>query len=635
MFRKPMRLEKWIAFDGAIGADVVAEVIDVCDTSDDDGDTHSFLDGDDAAENGDNAVDAAVGPDAAISPFGFAPMSAATSNEIEIGDSGPRAELELPIGITVPPANQTSGDPFLPFMREDIDFDLKGGANAHDFFFDISHPSNGKFSFLTQAEADASFSAFVAKYNLREGDLVVLSTGTTHAGNEVLQLYRVRMLGGGSGYFDVKTPAFMLSETATGLRLGCINMSFDDEKQVEGLFKSLVFTPDVGAESADSFSIGIYYKNGVNLWDNSKPYLTDNPGGVFNPVENPPKVVIEDATKECNSDGSLVDPEDPGPEDPGPEDPGPEDPGPEDPGPGEPEPETPPVEPPAPPTPPTPEPPAPPTPEPPPTPAPTPDPLPPSPSPTGDGGGDGSDAGESDASDDGLDGDGSSSGEGGEAVAYVHHGNDEGDDDVSAGKSGESAAGTMEDGEGEFVVRAEDRAVETAAAAAALELMRDVEIAVRTVREDRMDLEKVLARLRDNYFEMGDPDKGRFRDMLRDLFESGNQKITSLNRILEQMNARMEDFRKLPAEHRDGMLTESIRELLDSASRRSGETGAMSRALHAVCDFLEKNDGAADADKLAEVYNAAHAESMAAWQELASRSDPMGRDLERVEALRK
>lgn len=644
MFRKPMRLEKWIAFDGAIGAEVVTEVVDPVDAPND-GDGESFYgDNDISDSHAENAAEAEAS-EFGIAAFGISPQSS-SSNDLDIGTSGPRAELELPIGITVPPANSASGDPFLPFLDGDIDFDLKGGASIVDFFYEISHPSNGKFTFLTTAEADASFSAFVAKYNLQNGDYIVLQNGNMSGTNKVLEVYRVVMQGGGNGYFDVKTPAFMFNETATGLRIGCIaDVVGNGEDQAEALFMSLAFKPDVGADKADSFSFSAYYKSGgLNLWDASKPYLTDEAGGVFNQTENPPKLVLQDATQESNSDGSPKNPgpeepgpEEPGPEEPGPEEPGPEEPGPEEPGPEEPGPVDPPVEPPVTPTPPSPEPPPTPTPEPPSLPTPE----PPSPPPAVDAGtGDGAeagDSGEADASDDGQD-DGGSAGDQGDGVAYVHHGSEEGDDDDAAGGNRRSAAGALEDVEEESGVRHEEKALETAAAAAALELMRDVEIAVKTVREDRVGLEKVLARLRDDYFELGDLDKGRFKDLVRDLFESGNQKLVAMNRILEQMNARMGEFRNLPSEQRDGMLTESIRELLDSASRRSGETGALSKALDAVCDFLEQRGStgdAVDADELARVFNAAHAESMAAWQELASRSDPMGRDLERSEALRK
>ena len=80
------------------------------------------------------------------------------------------------------------------------------------------------------------------------------------------------------------------------------------------------------------------------------------------------------------------------------------------------------------------------------------------------------------------------------------------------------------------------------------------------------------------------------------------------------------------------MLTEGIRELIESASRRSGEAVALSRSLDRASALLQDsrtgNLPPPDAAAFAAAFDKTRLSELAAWREKATRIDPMGKNLE-------
>ena len=632
-FRKPMRLEKWIAFDGAVGAEVMEAVSEQSDHADNN-DTFDFsfaMPGiaADTENSGGDAGPVDISPITAFSPLGEGQDATNTIKFDVDGDSSYDAKLELPIGMTVPNGHDGSGYlPFGPASGAEVDFDMKSGLNAHEFFIEISKPENGEFFFFTNPNwaGHLSIAAFVYKHGLRNGDFVALQTQSYPDGSIELMMGKVQNAGTGWDSLGHQAPSFRVFKTDTGgLRIGIYSNAtgggVTGEMLVESIFRSLAFRPDSGATDAGSFQISIYYKSGQDLWSDGGSLLNDSGNTVFDPITNPPKGIIEDASKPCDESGAVIgggspsnpDPEPPpGPSEPEPEIPGPEDPGPEEPVAPIPETPTPPPEQPT-----------------------QPPEIPPiidngSDNSTGDGDAQSGEAAEADAGGDAVAADG---------VVYVHRDDgveeefeeDEEIEDVLVREEGDSE---REDGGA-----AASAAVESAAAAVGMELMRDAELLAQMVRGDRLALEKALVRLRDSYFGMSAGDKELARAFLRELFESGNKELDAVNRILHQMRVQIDAYQTVAADRRDGMLMESIRELLDSATRRSGETGALSAAMNAVCEFLEgkRADGGrlVDAAEAEGRFSDAYAQAMAEWESVAERNDPMGRELARSATLHK
>ena len=633
MFRKPMRLEKWIAFDGALAVDVAETLHD----SDSDSHTETFPNSDsgaDAHENTETSAEAVsfsgIDPDLYLSPFAANLMASGASNTINVEfdplNPGPEATLTLPVGFDIPGGIGT--DAFAPFFDANIAFTLVPGANVEYLFFEIANPTNGTFSYYTQTEINADWSGNRAALNLSNGDNFAVTTGAQYS-NGALMLYMGTANNWGLGHQapNMMVTSYTKPDGETGLRIGIVySDSYSASQLVETAFKSLKFTPSsAGETSGGSFSVGVYYAEHNGLYTDAGKF-DDNSSGFFNPTENPPKVVLEDATQECDTDGNISgggtpDPEDPVVPPPDPEDPVVPPPDPEDPVIPDPPPEEP-------------------IPDPVPDPTPTDPTTPPSdPVVPGDPGAQGpssdSDAGNDNGSDFGGE-TGEGGGEGGgssDDLVYIYRREDDIQEETEDSNPQGSSA---KDGPVDSVMVVEERVVETTAAAAALELVRELEYVYKSVRGDRETLGQALALLREEYLGRNSAEWAEAREVLRQLFDSGNREMEAVNRILEQMRDRMGEFRDYPSARRDGMMTESIRELVDSAARHSGEAGAMSRAIIAVAEYLGDNrrqgTGIPSADKIEEIFESVHSRELDKWLTQTERSDPMGKDWSGAEA---
>lgn len=644
MFRKPMRLEKWIAFDGALAVDVAETLHD----SDSNPDSHSETlsdsgSGADAHESADAASDVEVvafsglDPDLYLSPFAANLMASVASNTINVEfdplNPGPEATLTLPVGFDIPGGIGT--DPFAPFFDANIAFTLVPGANVEYLFFEIANPTNGTFSYYTQTEINADWSGNRAALDLSNGDNFAVTTGAQYS-NGALMLYMGTANNWGLGHQapNMMVTSYTKADGETGLRIGIVYTdSYSASELVETAFKSLKFTPSsAGETSGGSFSVGVYYAEHNGLYTDAGKF-DDNSSGFFNPTENPPKVVLEDATQECDTDGSISggggtpDPEDPVVPPPDPEDPIVPPPDPEDPiipGPSPEDPVPDPV-----------------IPDPVPDPTPT-DPIQPSdPVVPGDPGTPGSSSSDGDSGGDNGSDFGGETGEGGgesgggasDDLVYIYRREDDIQEEVE--ESDLEGSGTK-DGPVDSVVVIDARVVETTVAAAALELVRELEYVYKSVRGDRETLGQALALLREEYLGRNSTEWAGAREVLKQLFDSGNREMEAVNRILDQMRDRMGEFRDFPSARRDGMMTESIRELVDSAARHSGEAGAMSRAIIAVAEHLGDNrrqgTGIPSAEKIEEIFESVHSRELDKWLARAERNDPMGKDWSGVEA---
>lgn len=183
----------------------------------------------------------------------------------------------------------------------------------------------------------------------------------------------------------------------------------------------------------------------------------------------------------------------------------------------------------------------------------------------------------------------------------------------------------------EKVEVAEEKSIESAAEAAAFELARDIESTINMVRGDRNILLQALDMLREEYLTRDTAEWSDVRGALRDLFDAGNRELDAINRVLDQIQRQAEEYRRAPAEFRDGMLTESVRELVDSANRRSGETGALSDALNSVAALLREKRQTEEAvpseRELVDLFNRTHDQAMSKWLVQSGKNDPMGREL--------
>ena len=614
MFRTPMRLEKWIAFDGALGVDLAEAAVD--DTAPDTvQDESGEAGGESAPESGDPQT-----PDAFAVLSGIMPLSGGDEyNHIKIDTDpnrpGYEVEFKLPYDVVLNGSDWRQ----LPFWNSSLDVSIASGIDCTQFYFEIEHPANGTFFFLNKSQ--------VQNYNVVGlGEWIAFTNGNTYTNpsNPTLDGRLIVYLSHKtSGGIYNSNPNLVVEDTGTSLRFAVVadlnSNSFTAAEFLKIVLRSIAFRADSSGETAlDPFTIKIYYSDTpLDIYSNSsgQDMMTDSPGGYFDPVDNPPTVELDDASA-AHPDGGIVVGD--GGDDPDPEVPNP---------PGEIEDPNPPVDP-------DPDP----DPDPEPDPDPDPDPTPTDPvtPPTVDIGQPGSDASGGDASGDssGMGGDSDAGGEGsGDAVGqddmmYIYRREDEGGERNDGGGAGENKDGAVQVVEAVLV---DEKAVETAAAAAALELTRDFEALIASVREDKKLLEVSLARLQNEYMSRGAEEVRGIRDALRELFSSGNREMSAVNRVLDEMNRQLGEYKNLPVARRDGMLSESLRELLDIAARRSGETGAMSEAINAIADLLENSRRSGEslppADRLAAVFAETHETALARWLARAARSDPMGKEL--------
>ena len=628
MFRKPMRLEKWIAFDGAF-VDVLDAAHD--NTADNDAEENAESHyGDDIHDGTDDGAETGLASQDAMTTFSPLSISDSTSSSFTVRyDNWFWATVTVRMPSDVSTDNLAGKDSFLPFWdSDDVRFSTGSGyyyADGRDFFFEISKPTDGSFSFYTMEEtgynnSDQSVAdQFIRDHGLHESmgnnKFIAVANGES---NGFTKLSMLRPVKEGSLYvFKTTTSGGDSGGTAYYQETddGCIRFKITQKAYTsygngvaEAVLRSLVFSKDGGTDpqKVTGFTMGVFYKENASNNTSGLQELFDDDSGNSVFTETPQGGIT------VGGSGGGVDPEPPPPEPP-PETPDPEPTDPvlpeiPDPGPGIdpiPDPDGPDPEP------------------------DIPDPFVPPIIDGGQGGdsygeaGDGPDSGN--MGDDVADGSADAA-DGGDALVYIYRREEE-------FAEGSDNAGDVRDPdlvEAELIA-VEDRALETAATAAALELMRDMESLLQSVRGERELLEQVLAQLQQEYLLRNASEWGALREALRRLFESGNREKDAINRVLGEMHRQIGGYKRVSSEYRDGMLTESLRELVDSAARRSGETGALAKALSAVVNLLRDsrlhNDAPPSEPELSELFAASHANAREHWLARAAHSDPMGREL--------
>lgn len=556
MFRKPMRLEKWIAFDGTAITDL-AEAITTAETTDaDQTDNHNnntlpnqtapdeteFINTN--PQSDDNDTDTDETPQN-ITPLALNPSPYAL-NDVDIVVTIDNDTVELSYPST--PTNDT-------FTFSDATFDCDT-LDAEDFFFEITAPDNGDFTLWDANDTDG----FAAAHNPAANKWYAFDNGDN---TFVLLFYdnftfsKTDASGheGGSGQLAYSENGALRFQ-ANG------NTDIGGENVINTVLKSVVFTPNDGSSTpASGYAISGFYKE--NAGDNPDLFHSN---GVYNNnapdvtvITNDPSTAYDNQGKwdnETATDNTITNPVNP---------------------------------------------------------------------PGGDGDGD-SDSGDDN---DNTDADSDSGNEaGGNAPPFVFHREETPDE------NGDDRTDSADDAEDEPLyietTTTEDGAVESAASALAVELVREVEALLNTVRGDRQVLLHSLTALQAEYLRHGFGHTGPIRDFLRELFEMGEREKKAINRVMTQMRRQMDAFSMLSPQMRDGMLIESLRELVESAERRRGEMGALSQALEAVVKLLGqwKNNGDTPNETDARtLFERVYADALAEWNEKAERLDPMGRDL--------
>ncbi|MCD8352388.1 MAG: hypothetical protein LUC93_17425 [Planctomycetaceae bacterium] len=577
MFRKPMRLEKWIAFDGAVAVDAVQAVAtaddavdpvdhDVDDTDGDNDafDSHTDQDSDDADETNDNddiesyAVMALS--DEINDPF---------KDEFDIHytkDDGTTAtatgKFEIP--DTISTSGKDLDDGFFAF-RDGAVFQSGTGSNnmaqGQDFFFEIAPPDDGEFFFYDWADIQGDQAGFIAKHGLSNNDYVVFA-GATDPVTGVTELVFKQVNGGSLNDVSATDPVGGWTRTGSDGQLYFTitgnGWTTHGNGVINAVLGSVAFKGEAGKAPTEvtGYTISAFHEDGIrNDGTDKLVHFTDDDNGVYREDNAPLSEVglLPDPGGDGDGDDDIRPPNPPNP-----------------------------------------------------------------------GTGDGDDSG-------GDDGDDSGDG-------------DEGDDPVLTYQEPEAIFDNTtdddgdyeearDDGEPDVVVELETAAedgVDSAAAAMAAELMHEVEILLSSVQGDREVLLQSLTALQVEYLRRGFGHEGAIRDFLRELFERGDREKGAVNRVIGEMRRQLGAFNLLTADQRDGMLVESLRELIEGAERRSGEMGALSRAMEAVVKQMgEWHDRGIepDAAQARAVFTRVYSEAMAEWQEKAERLDPMGREL--------
>ena len=645
MFRRPMRLEKWIAFDGALGVEVLSPEPDAdVHEADNSGDAEDY--GFSFAEDSvDDSSDAFAGIDDDDLGFAISPLSLDIGWSVESKGKNCSVKVELP---------DDADAALLPFLDETVKFSTGNGgdryAQGNDFFLEITAPTDGSFGFVNWSDVKNNQSGFISANGLSTGDKVAFAF--VENGKNYVTVRTVTKFGyvnyfseiGSDGNGGGRAEFAQLADGGIRIHLTEKGNYTYGNGSLKQILQSLAFYADDDATptKVEGFHINAYYLEGAGK--SSEDLFHDGEGGMFNPDNEDVSVSSTDPDfVHVNADGSgdggddggegdgdgddggddgdggdeeIIDPP-PGPEEPTPEEPGPSeeidpgDPEPPPPGPEIPEPEKPlePV-------------------------------IPPSEPGSGDAdsGGDG----ETDASDasDQSDAGGDAGPEGGDAggddLVYIYRrdGEDEAAEDDGEDVEDKKDVATVE----AELVEGGMRLVETAAEAAMMELGRSAEVLLSAVRGEREILMGSVTRLQNEYLLRGAAEYAGLRTLLREIFDMGNREKDAINRILTQMNRQMAVFREFTPELRDGMLTESLRELMDSAERRTGETGAFSQAIDAVTRLLvearQNGRPVPSADDVSGLFDEAHAEAMQRWLAKAELSDPMGKELAAAERAR-
>ena len=601
MFRKPMRIEKWIAFDGA----GVVDLVETIDAADDGGDDWR---GDAPSDDGDvNAADVYVSPEIADTDPGFTPFflvqpAAQSSNTLyctfaDYPEYDDMVSLTFPIGMSRPDHVGAGQAMYMPFFDDggiSLNIDPAAGIDLRHMFISVSFPESGRFTIFSTS-LGISFSEFVVQNNIPVGALVAYSPDGIHDTGDstaTIRLGTVVAYGGGTSYGVTDSVHVARGLIHNGsLRLGFLADATPEYVGV--VLNSLVYRPASG-DASESFSVSIYYDEEGTPYSPHK--LSSGSGSAF--VAGNSSGAIEDASKPCDENGTVIGGGDkpvPGAPDPEPEPPGPDDPGPD----------------------------------------PDPDPDPPTdpyvPPPTDNkGDGDGGDDASRETQDgsDAIDLDAESNGAGiwtvfvaekeyleEEENADAPADDEETDADETRGQTREASgpdAGTLFPDD---------------------DLIREVELALAGVREVHRALAEAMNRLYAEYaHRQGDVWPPGSRERLAEMIAAGNAQKRQLVRMTELMNREMDVFRVTPPARRDGMLVEATRELADAAARRAGDAGPLVEALGAVADLIrgsrmEEAPPPGDAE-LAAAFADSHREAAEKWQVLAERRDPMGKDLD-------
>lgn len=552
MFRKPMRLEKWIAFDGAGVADVVeaVEAVDAGDQFDDDSsrDENFGEHGEGGSEDGSEGEDRG-------SPVATAFMFAA------LGDISLSENVDAgAIGITYP-SDAANG----AFPLQGSDFTTSASLPSGDVFFEITMPDDGGFILWSYDDRNA----FVDQCNPSAGGWYAFDNGdntfTLHYYNGGYDFSDTGPGGatGGSGqlaYSEDGALRFHLLEYTGGDANG--------NGTVNSVLASVVCVDgDGNVVTAEGYQINSFYKEGAG--GDATLFHSD---GIYNANADGVTVLANDPGNVHTNQGQWNNETSPGSG-------------------GSSGTEFPPVNPP---------------------------------------GGDGDSEGEAEETGDdaGESGDSPADAPGGDDPVYIYRRDESPDEEYG------DRPGPGDDADAEAVVielvESEDGAVASAAGAMALELVRDLDALLHTMRTDREVLLQSLTALQLEYLRRGFGHDGPVRDFLRELFEMGEWEKTAINRVIAEMRRHVASFATLSPAQRDGMLLESLRELRESAERRSGEMGALSQALEAVVELLgrwNENGLEASESEARELFDRVYAEAMAAWREKAERLDPMGREL--------
>ncbi len=575
MFRKPMRLEKWIAFDGAVPVDAAQAVAvaddavdpvdhhaDEPDSHDDAFDSHTEQDSDDAEEANDNDD---------IESFALMALSDEIDDPFkdEFGitytkDDGTTAtatgKIEVP--DTISTGGKDLDDGFFAFRDGAVFQSGTGSSNmaqGQDFLFEIAPPDDGEFFFYNWADVQGDQAGFIAKHGLSNSDYVVFA-GATNPVTGVTELVFKQVSGNNLNDVNANDPVGGWTRTGSDGQLYFTitgnGWTTHGNGVINAVLGSVAFKGEAGKAPTEvtGYTVSAFFKDGVrNDTTDKMDLFTDDDNGVYREGNAPLSEVgfLPDPGDDSDGDDDIRPPNPPNP------------------------------------------------------------------------GGDGDDSG-------GDDGDDAGDGDDSDAPILTYQ---DPDDFFEGSDSDSDYEEASDQGEPDVVVELETAAedgVDSAAAAMAAELIHEVEVLLTSVQGDREVLLQSLTALQLEYLRRGFDHEGALRDFLRELFERGDNEKSAVNRVVAEMRRQLGAFNLLTADQRDGMLVESLRELIESAERRSGEMGALSRALEAVVRQLgEWHDRGVDPDaaQARDVFARAYAEAMADWAEKAERLDPMGREL--------
>lgn len=630
MFRKPMRIERWIAFDGAF-----VEAVDDAHSDDASDASEPQCNDSESREPSESQTiqdDPFAPPQEAdgeyVQPFFMSIQQLALQNELSFdvtyhtGYYTHQADITLRLPGFVSTSDLDIGDSFLPFWGDgEASFSTGGGlyyAKGTDFFFEIGATEGGSFSIAKQSEVWGDRHAFITENNLHlnlgSRPYVALDVGTDGDFQDI-RFFKITKSGGTYSLEQLSASnggkAYLTYTDDGAMRFILLNKGNTQygNATITSLLRSLVYTKsaDSAADGVTGYSVSLYYRENTTSGKLSDLF-TEEEGGVFH----------EDSAA---SGSVVINGTTPQPE-PEPE-----------PEPGAPDPDPPPVDP------------DPPVPEPEPEPEPEPDPEPDDPDepvidpfvpPIVDGGQGGDSGGQDGAGADAESADAISGGEdgGSGAVAandgdlvYIYRRDDEyGEERGPLEKEQTGTTDVVAE-----LVGLDEKAMQSYFASMAFELARDMEALLQTVRSDHEKLEQSLSNLREEYLQREPAEWSAAKAFLRTMFETGNREKIAIDRVIGEMNRQIGDFKSLADSKRDGMLTESLRELMDSASRRSGETGALAKALDALADLLresrQQNAPVPNEADMAKLFDSTLEEAKANWLSRDVRNDPMGKEL--------